>query len=180
MTEALRKSHPVVLEEILSLDGPQTGKLTIGQLSRILRQLLAEGISIRPLAMICESLADALDQGLSGAALHEKVRQGLARPICANLADSQGVIRVLTLSQNSQTALRQAFVAEGAELEKLASSLQEAMLREVQKSRVLLCAEDLRRPIYELLARNFSAWQVISTAEIDRLYWLSSVAELEL
>ncbi len=180
MSEALRKSHPVVLEEILSLDGPQTGKLTIGQLSRVLRQLLAESISIRPLALICESLADALDQGLSGTALYEKVRQGLARPICARLADSQGVIRVLTLSQSSERALRQAFATEGPELEKLARNLQEALLREVQKSRVLLCAEDLRRPLHELLARNFSAWQVISTAEIDRLYWLSSVAELEL
>lgn len=180
MSESLRKSHPVVLEEILHLDGPVPGKLTIGQLTRILRQLLEEKVSIRPLALICESLADGLDQGLSGAALYEKVRQGLARPICAGLADSQGVIRVLSLAASSETALRQAFASGGPELHRLARALQEALLREVQKSRVLLCPEDLRRPVYEVLARNFSAWQVISHAEIDRLFWLSAVAELEL
>lgn len=180
MTEALRKSHPVVVEEILCLDGPQTGKLTIGQLTRILKQLLEENVSIRPLAQICAGLADGLDRGLGGPELHEQVRQGLARAICAPLADEQGVIRVLSLSAESEKALRQAFSRGGAELQTQIRRLQETLLEHLQISRIVLCPADLRRPLFECLSRNFSAWQVISNLEIDRLYWLESAAELVL
>ncbi|PIQ26072.1 hypothetical protein COW36_02285 [bacterium (Candidatus Blackallbacteria) CG17_big_fil_post_rev_8_21_14_2_50_48_46] len=180
MLENLRKTHPVVLDELLSLDAPTPGKLTIGQFTRILKELLEEQVSIRPLALICESLADGLDQGLKGAELREKVRQGLSRSICARLADAQGRLKVLTLSQTTENAFRQAQAKPGPETQALARSLQEKLLEQVAQSQILLCAPDLRRSLFEILARNFSAWKVISTAEIDRLYWLESVAELDL
>ncbi|MGV3523003.1 MAG: FHIPEP family type III secretion protein [Candidatus Sericytochromatia bacterium] len=180
MLERLRQRQSVVVEEVLSLEGPQPGKLTIGQLTRVLRELLAEGVSIRHLAQICECLADALDLGLTGDVLVEKVREGLARQLCADLADSQGVIRVLRLTASAEAALREALSGAESVLQTRVRQLQEGLLQHVTLSQTLLCSPDLRRPLRQLLARHYGAWRLLSSREVDRLYWLEAVAELDL
>lgn len=183
MVDRLRAKHPVLVDEVLSFDGVQAGKLTIGQLTRVLRHLLSEQISIRHLALILEILSDCLDQdqklqNLNPEALAEKVRQGLSRQLCEPLADAEGVIGVIGIAPEFEDALREALAHKDARLLALTRQLH-AQLKQ-QPGRVLLCGADLRPRLRELLQRNFGHWHVLSYQEIDRLYRLELLASLAL
>lgn len=174
MLEQLRQEHSVVVEEVLSLDGPQPGKVTIGQLTKLLRSLLMEGVSIRNLPLILETLADALEQPERSAPLTELVRQGLARQLCAPLADAQQVIPVLTLASESEAALLKAFQLQDAGLNALSQTLQKQLIQSGPRARALICAVELRPQLFQLLRRHFQL-PVISYKEIDRYYRLEQV-----
>lgn len=180
MVERVRQVHGVVVDEVLSLDGPQPGKVTIGQLTRILRALLADRVSIRNLPLILETLADALESVQQPEQLVEKIRQGLARQLCAPLADEDGVIPVLALEPASEEALKQAFIAQDASLSTLSAALQTKLAKKQSSAAALICAVELRPRLRELLRRHFGQLQILSYQEIERDYRIKLVASIEI
>jgi flagellar biosynthesis protein FlhA len=180
MVEALRKDHSVVIEEVLTLDGPQMGKLTIGQLTRILRALLAEQVSLRNLPLILESLADALEAQTPPELWVEKARQGLARQLCEPLANQDGVIQVWGLEPESEAALLEAFNNRDQNLNALSRSLHQQLAQLSGERPVLLCSVELRPRLREMLQRNFEHWTVLSYHEIERYYRVELLGSLAL
>jgi flagellar biosynthesis protein FlhA len=89
LVENLKESHPNLVEELVP------NLLTVGEIQKVLQNLLREQISIRDLAAIFETLADYAVYTKDPKVLTEYVRQSLTRQITEQYADA-GVINVLT------------------------------------------------------------------------------------
>jgi flagellar biosynthesis protein FlhA len=91
LIEQTRQQMPAVVEELI----PAVMKLA--DVQRILQRLLWEGVSIRPLGMILETLGDEAALARSEVELTERVRHRLARSICAQHRDERDRLHVVTL-----------------------------------------------------------------------------------
>ncbi|HJV47272.1 MAG TPA: flagellar biosynthesis protein FlhA [Bacillota bacterium] len=89
LIDNLKETHPNLVEELV----PHL--LTIGEVQKVLQNLLREQISIRDLSTIFETLADYVPYTKETKVLTEYVRQSLTRQITEQFADN-GIIRVLT------------------------------------------------------------------------------------
>jgi flagellar biosynthesis protein FlhA len=92
LLDNLAKTYPKLVEELVP------GVLALGTIMRILQNLLAEGVSIRDLRTILETMADWAPVTRDPDILTEYVRHALARTISAGLA-TNGVIPLITLSK---------------------------------------------------------------------------------
>jgi flagellar biosynthesis protein FlhA len=75
LIENTREITPTVIVELIP------GKINMGQILRILQNLLRERVSIRDLVTILENIADNIDQTIDVEVLTEYVRRGLARAL---------------------------------------------------------------------------------------------------
>lgn len=89
LIENLKESHPNLVEEVVP------NLLSVGDIQKVLQNLLREQISIRDLAAIFETLADFSVYTKEPRVLTEYVRQSLTKQITEQYAD-EGVIQVLT------------------------------------------------------------------------------------
>ena len=92
LLDNLAKTYPKLVEELVP------SILSLGTIMRILQNLLAEGVSIRDLRTILETMADWAPLTRDPDVLTEYVRHALARTISAGLA-TDGVIPLITLSK---------------------------------------------------------------------------------
>lgn len=81
------------------------GKLTLGVVTRTLQNLLAEGVSIRDMRTIAETLSDAGANTQDPDQLTAIVRPRLGRMIVQGLADSNDVLTVMALDQGLEQLL---------------------------------------------------------------------------
>src|SRR5690606_32761637 len=72
--------------------------LSLGEIQKVLQNLLRERVSIRNLETILEVLADFGPRTRDPELLTEYARHALARQISAEYADEEGVLRVVTLA----------------------------------------------------------------------------------
>ena len=89
LIDNLKETHPSLVNELVP------NLLTVGEIQKVLQNLLREQISIRDLAAIFETLADYAVYTKDPRVLTEYVRQSLTRQITEQFADN-GVIHVLT------------------------------------------------------------------------------------
>ena len=172
LVDRLRKTQP-------SLVGEVVGELVpIGMLQRVLKNLLANGIPIRELNTILESLGEHASKTKNTDILTEMVRKSLNRTITDQLRDESGKIPAITLEpvleHQMTSSLRQE--AEGTSLalptemamlisKKIAHAFKAAM--ENGKDKVaLLCDSRLRAPLAAMLARTVPPLPVIAYDEI--------------
>ncbi|WHH58952.1 flagellar biosynthesis protein FlhA [Petroclostridium sp. X23] len=90
LIDNLKHSHPALVEELV----PK--QMSIGEVQKVLANLLKEGISVRDLASILETLADYVTVTRDSDMLTEYVRQGLGRSICSKFI-GKGRTNVITL-----------------------------------------------------------------------------------
>jgi flagellar biosynthesis protein FlhA len=91
LMESLNESHPKLLEELV----PKL--LTLGEVERVLEQLLRERVSIRDMGSILEALLDVAPVNRSLVALVEAARQALGRRLVQPLLGNDGQLPVLLL-----------------------------------------------------------------------------------
>jgi flagellar biosynthesis protein FlhA len=91
LIDQLRRTSPAVVDELLP------GAMKLGEVQRVLQLLLVEGVSIRRLSLILETLADNAARTRDPMALAEAVRRRLAGAICGPLRDARGRLNVVTL-----------------------------------------------------------------------------------
>ncbi|MBO0961073.1 flagellar biosynthesis protein FlhA [Neobacillus sp. MM2021_6] len=89
LIDNLKESHPNLVDELVP------NLLSVGEIQKVLQNLLREQISIRDLGAIFETLADYSVYTKDPRVLTEYVRQSLTRQITEQYADN-GVIQVLT------------------------------------------------------------------------------------
>lgn len=89
LVDKLKETHPNLVEELVP------NLLSIGEIQKVLQNLLREQISIRDLAAIFETLADFGMYTKDPKVLTEYVRQSLTRQITEQFSED-GVIHVLT------------------------------------------------------------------------------------
>lgn len=90
LVENLKHTSPELVEEVVP------NVVSYATLEKVLRNLLKEGVPIRDLGIILETLADALGQNRDTDAATEQVRGALARTITRRFCED-GQLRVVTL-----------------------------------------------------------------------------------
>jgi flagellar biosynthesis protein FlhA len=91
LLDSMNESYPKLVEELV----PKL--MSLGEVQRVLQQLLREQVSIRDLGPILEVLVEAAQQSKSVVHLVESVRQSLGRGLVRPLLDGDGGLRVLML-----------------------------------------------------------------------------------
>jgi len=101
---------PAVVEELVP------DRLGAGDIQKVLRNLLAEGVSIRNMSAILEALADGVGATKDAEALTEQVRQRLGRALCEQYSGRDGTVHAVTLDPAVEARLAAA-VGKGAGLD---------------------------------------------------------------
>lgn len=103
LLDSMNESYPKLVEELI----PKL--MTLGEVQRVLQQLLREQVSIRDLGAILEYLVEAAQSSKNIVHLVETVRQSLGRGLVHPLLDSEGGLRVLVLEPALEADLLQTF-----------------------------------------------------------------------
>ncbi|BDG59370.1 flagellar biosynthesis protein FlhA [Caldinitratiruptor microaerophilus] len=101
LVDLVKETHPAVVEELV----PKT--LSLGEVQKVLQNLLREGVSIRDLVTIFETLADYGGATRDTDLLTEYVRAALARSICRQLG-LEGRVKVITLHPDLEQRIARA------------------------------------------------------------------------
>jgi flagellar biosynthesis protein FlhA len=169
LLDLLAETHPRTVEEVT----PKV--LSLGEVQRVLQNLLRERVPIRDLSTILESIADAGTLTHDVNALTEAARVALARTISGGLADERGELTVLALDPllEHQLADRlgllggaptQAIEPEFGRLilEKIEAAAQAAVLSHP----VILCSAAVRPHLRRLTERFLPDLTVIAHGEV--------------
>jgi flagellar biosynthesis protein FlhA len=108
LLDSMNEAYPKLVEELV----PKL--MSLGEVQRVLQQLLREQVSIRDLGAILEVLVEASQQSKSLVHLVESVRQSLGRGLVHPLLDGEGGLRVLMLEQGLETELLNTFDPQSA------------------------------------------------------------------
>ncbi len=185
LLDGLRETHPALVDDIVP------NKLTLGVLHRVLQRLLREGIPIRDLVTILESLSDAADQTKDPELLSEHARRALSSAIVHMLGGDRAPIRAITVGPRLELALMQLFTPrarEGARLlepEEITAALQ-ALGRITEAAKhdgpppPLVTPPALRVGIRRLVEPVFPRLPVISLAELPAQTPLQNFSTWEL
>ena len=79
LIDNVKENHPALVEELVP------AQMSIGEIQKVLYNLLKEGVSIRDMVTILETLADYCNITRDTDMLTEYVRQALGRAIINNL-----------------------------------------------------------------------------------------------
>jgi flagellar biosynthesis protein FlhA len=171
LLDALAETQPKLVDELV----PRL--LTLGEVQRVLQQLLREQVSIRDLTTILEALLETAPANKTQVALVEAVRQALGRSLVHPLLSDDRKLKVLTLDPViEQEFQRQIDPQPGAErapggaagpLRHLLDSLQRLVGDRVAlSSTILLCNSPVRYHLRRLLEPFIPRVVVLSPAEI--------------
>jgi flagellar biosynthesis protein FlhA len=167
---AVAKESPKLVEDTVP------AIITLGDLVRVLKGLLREGLSVRDLRTILESVADAAPKSKDSVFLVEQTRKRLSRQITSKLVEN-GSVHVLTLDRATEDTLRQTLGSNDGEpaiapdfetARKLMHALEtrSAQLTTAGRMPVLLAPPDLRRPLYDFATRFVPELWVVSAREL--------------
>ncbi len=160
--------------------------LNVGEIQKVLQNLLAEGISIRDLVTIFETLADYASTTHDTDILTEYVRQNLKRAISNQYFNSNETTSVVTLDPEVEQQIMDAVkqTEQGSYLaldpdytNRLMVSLKEETnkLEELGRTPILLTSPIVRMYMKKLTAEQFRNLHVLSYNEIDSDVELQSV-----
>jgi flagellar biosynthesis protein FlhA len=185
LLKRVRETQPGLVEEIVPT------VLGVGDIQRVLQNLLREKVSIRNLDAVIETLVDHAKTSKDAGYLTELVRQRLGPVICQSLTSGGSVLQVMTLDpaieQNLMQSIR-AVEAGGATVvePKLAEQIISRIAQHAEKMMknnllpVLLCAPELRRHMRVLSERMVPQLRVLSMAEVPLTLELRAIATLSI
>ncbi|HYD41455.1 MAG TPA: flagellar biosynthesis protein FlhA [Anaeromyxobacter sp.] len=148
-----------------------TAKLPAALVAEVLRQLLEEGVSIRPLRAILEAMLQLAEPRRGAAALAEACRRALRRQL-GHAHAAGGPLSVLLLDPAAEQAIREALAGEQLALEpRRALALLDTLATELGAERwtqppVVLVSPDVRRAVRSLLAPRFPSIPVLAYEEL--------------
>ncbi len=94
LIDRVNDAYPKLIEELI----PKL--MTLGEVQKVLQQLLREQVSIRDLGTILETLVDVAAVNKNPIALVESVRHSLGRALIRPLLDERGELKVVTLDNS--------------------------------------------------------------------------------
>lgn len=182
LLEGVKKHTPAVVEELTP------GLLSIGEIQKVLQNLLQEHLPIRDLVPILEALADFAPQTRDPEVLTEAVRQRMRRVICHHFGLTvPGKRGALTLAPETEAGLWEAQSdatragIDQATRQKLYGSVSELLAKTSAggKEAVVVVAPRVRRLVQRLLESRFPRIPVLSYAEIEAHVQLESVGVIQ-
>jgi type III secretion protein V len=151
--------------------------LSSGKLADVVQRLLREGVSIRNMRLIIETLADVAQREREPAVLAEFVRYALREQLCHELA-LDGRLDVFVLSPDLEDMLTQSirqgsggsFLALSPEdSSRVVDAVRETLVahRKVGEQSVIVCAQDARRFLRTLLEPDLPDAVVLALSELS-------------
>jgi flagellar biosynthesis protein FlhA len=174
LMDGLNESHPKLMEELV----PKL--LTLGEVARVLEQLLRERVSIRDLGAILEALLETAPLNKSTESLVEAARQAMGRRLVQPLLDADGQLPMLLLDPALEEEIHSTVAPEtGPRLLAASSAAGAPLVRRLVDSLrplisagspaappVLLCSSPARYHVRRWLEPIYPRLAVISAAEI--------------
>jgi flagellar biosynthesis protein FlhA len=172
LLDVLAKGSPRLVDDVVP------NLLSLGDVLKVLRNLLRERVSIRDMRTIIESLADLSSQTKDPEQLTELVRERLAAHITSRLKGQDGAVAALTLDPRLEEALRRSFrdIASGAGepvdpdfIRGVVASAERASRKATAlgTAPVVIAPPDIRRYVRAILERKLPQVSVVSFREID-------------
>lgn len=180
LLDSLSDAQPKLVEELV----PKV--LSLGEVHRVLQQLLREQVSIRDLPAILEAILDASAAGKNPVALVEAARQALGRALVQPLLNEEGKLTVVTIDPqleeqvyqafDSQTATSRPTAAQASFLRRILDGLRGFMGEQMALAcPALLCTSPARYHLRRLLEPFLPKMTVLSPAEIPNTVTIQSM-----
>ena len=172
LVDETRKASPSVVSELIPTH------LSLGEVQQILKSLLAEGVSIRPLSLILETLGDFAPADKNRRSLVEKVRQQLGKHIVHQLTSHRSQpVHVFTLSEELEHRIACAWKPDGEEIkldlprpliESVVAAIQDAARKMNAAGRrpVALVDQSIRPVIAKLARRTLDDITILGSREV--------------
>jgi len=171
LLDNLKQTHPTVVNELIP------AQLNVGQVQRILQNLLAEGIAIRNLAGILEKVSDYAGVSKNPDELSEYARRAVGPQLAKPYQVENGRMRAITLDprleQQIAQGLRQSPTEIALTLEpRLARHLMDALSKFIQQMLaagqppVIVCGPAIRLGFRRFFESTFTDLAVLSYSEI--------------
>jgi flagellar biosynthesis protein FlhA len=172
LIDTVKEGNPAAVEELLSV-------LSLGDIQKVLQNLLRESIPIRDLVTIFEALADNGRISRSVDFLTERVREALSRHITHRFKGEDGQITAMTLSPIWEQKIREALkgdLSQGWQLQmdpkslnSLLSQVSRAMEKMAMEGRmpVLLVHPDVRFLVRKIIEGKLTSVHVLAYSEIE-------------
>ena len=185
LIENIKENHPTLVDELV----PKL--LGVGEIQKVLQNLLREGISIRDLLTIFETLADHAATTRATDVLTEYARQSLKRAISGKYFPTNEVTNVITLDpkveQEIMGSVKQteqgAYLTLDPEKTKgIMSALEEEIkkLEELGKNPIIITSPIVRMYFKKLTEDYFRDLIVVSYNEVESNIELQSVGMVSL
>ncbi len=183
LIDRLGESHPKLVEELI----PKV--MTLGEVQKVLQQLLREQVSIRDLGTILETLVEVAPVNKNPILLVEAVRHALGRALVRPLLDERGQLKVVTLDRSIEEECARAVNPQPAAV--ASNALQPSTARRISEGLrtlfgdqvvnappVLLCSSPGRFHLRRILEPFFPRISVLSPTEIPPLIPVQSIGAL--
>jgi flagellar biosynthesis protein FlhA len=180
LIDRLNDSHPKLVDELI----PKL--MSLGEVQKVLQQLLREQVSIRDLGSILEALVDTAVTNKNSVTLVEAARQSMGRALIRPLLDTRGELKVVTLDSAIEEECMRAANAQPTPA--TSGAMQISVARRVLESLrasfgehvgeappVLLCSSPGRFYLRRLLEPFLPKIVVISPSEIPPMTMVQSV-----
>ena len=184
LTDMVKETSPAVVNDLLA-------SLSLGEIQKVLQNLIREQIPIRDLVTIFEALADYGKMSRSVDFLTERAREALSRLISLKIQGADGVITAATLSPNWEqkiTAGVDGDLARGwqlnldpREVQRMIAAISKAMDMMIAKNLppVLLVHPDVRLIVRRLIEGSITNIFLVSYNEITRGVQIKTVGMVE-
>ncbi len=171
LIDTVKKTHPAVVKEVIP------DALSLGEIQKVLQNLVKERVSIRDLVSILETIADHVHMTKDPEMLTEFCRQSLSRVICKEYCNNEGNINVITLDPQIEQMIQQSIQRTdmgsfltldpnvGQEILQALSNQVDA-LQERGLQPILLVAPTVRPALRKLTDRSFPSLVILSWNEI--------------
>jgi flagellar biosynthesis protein FlhA len=171
LLDSLNESHPKLVEELV----PKL--MSLGEVQKVLQQLLREHVSIRDLGTILEVLVEIAPGNKNPVAMVEAARHALARSLVRPLLDPDGKLKVVSLDSSIAEEVNRVFASPTAAVQQVA--MEPSLLRRMidglralvgenfaVATPVLLCTSPARFHLRRLLEPILPKVVVLSPGEI--------------
>ncbi len=186
LIENLKKDYPAVVDDLT----PEL--LPTGTVQKVLQNLLKEGIPIRDLVTILESLVDYARVTKNIDVLTEYVRHSLSETIAHLYRDAKGVIRAIVLGPRLEQLITNALQNQRESSPSLGlspamiDSIHKGLTEKVEQSvgagirPIVLCAATVRTYLYRLIHTAFPTVIVLSFTELPAETEIEFTGKLEI
>ncbi len=167
LLDHLAKEMPKLIEDLV----PKM--LPLGTMQKVLQALLDEGVHIRDMRTIVETLAETALRSTDPEVLTAQVRIALGRSIVQQLYPGKGPMQVMSIDPQLERILFQALTGDSVSIE---PSLAETLIRSTMEATerqealglppVLIVSGNLRTVLSRFLRRTVTQLKVLAHAEI--------------
>jgi flagellar biosynthesis protein FlhA len=171
LLDNLKTTHQTVITELIP------SQLNVGQVQRILQNLLAEGVSIRNLAGILEKVSDFTGTTKNPDELSEYARRALGPQIIKPYQSDKGGLQAITLDPRLEHQIAQGLRQTPTEISltmepKLARHVVDTLSQRLQnllsagQPPIVLCAPQIRLAFRRFFETTFAELTVLAYTEV--------------